>query len=177
MGDPLLRVFVACDVANLWKSCREQFGTDARVDFEVLSRIVPSIFEGEGQQVDQRLVAYIVTNPDQKHQAFEDVLNTFGYEVRERFMRYEKGFGALRTDWDVGITIDAIDRAEEYDLFVLVSGDGDFTMLLDYLGEKKDKETMVVSFQHSLSALLHRSADRVYYFNNDIVYIQKGQHE
>ena len=165
------RALVACDVANLWKSCREEFGDNARVDFQVLGQIVPTITH---EDIAQKLIAYIVTNPRQKHHAFESALKGFGYEIRERFLRYEKGLSTpFRTDWDVGITIDAIALSERYDTFVLVSGDGDFAMLLDHL-KALDKKTIVLTFAHSSSKLLHAAADRLFYFSEDIVYRQPG---
>lgn len=171
MEIPTTRALVACDVANLWKSCREEFGDDARVDFQVLSQIVPTIVD---EEVNQKLIAYIVTNPRQKHHAFEAALRGFGYEIRERFLRYEKGLSTpFRTDWDVGITIDAIAAVGDYDTFVLVSGDGDFALLLDYL-KGLGKTTIVLTFAHSSSKLLHDAADRIFYFSEDIVYKQPG---
>ena len=169
MGVDPLRVYVACDISNLWKDCREKYGSDARVDFEVLRRIVPSIFPD--QEVHQEIAAFIVTPPEKRNDAFERTLENFGYEIHWRPRRFLKT-GPIRADCGIDITIDAIDRCDDYDLFVLVSGDGDFSTLLEYLGETLDKETMVLTFQHSLSAMLHRSADRVYYFNRDIVYLK-----
>lgn len=158
---------MACDVANLWKACRGQFGKDARVDFRVLSEVIPAILDGP---VAQKLVAYIITNPKQAHHVFVQALQDFGYEVRERFLRYEKGHGVLHTDWGVGMAIDAIDKADEYDTFVLVSGDGDFSPLLSYLKEELHKETVVLAFQNSLSSVLHRASDLIYHFSSDIIY-------
>ena len=38
--------------------------------------------------------------------------------------------GSAKGDWDVGITIDVIDIAPSVDRVVLLSGDGDFDLLL-----------------------------------------------
>jgi hypothetical protein len=57
------RIYVACDVSNLWKACREEFGQQARVDFQVLANMVPASRHPE--PVRQKLVAYLVTNPKQ----------------------------------------------------------------------------------------------------------------
>lgn len=164
------RIFVAVDVANLWKSCRQQFGDAARVDFQVLSEFVPAMRHPSA--VKQRLTAYLSTNPKQKHHVLSQVLRSFGYGIRERFMRYDKTSGKpTRTDWDVGITIDAIDQLTDYDTFVLVSGDGDFGMLLEYL-KGKGKKTIVLTFEHSASRSLYEIADELHIFKDNIVFVE-----
>lgn len=167
------RVFVACDVANMWKSCREQFGQKARVDFQVLKEIVPAI--RDKTPVWQTLCAYIVTSPRGDHHNFEAVLKSLGYCVRERCMRFAKGDdGPLRSDWDVGITIDAIDKIDTYDTFVLVSGDGDFSYLLEYL-KGKGKTTVVLTFEQNTSRLLYDSADELHFLTSRILYNATAQ--
>ncbi len=44
--------------------------------------------------------------------------------------------GSSKADWDVGITIDVLTLASEVDQLVLLSGDGDFAMLLDAVRQK-----------------------------------------
>jgi uncharacterized LabA/DUF88 family protein len=162
------RIYTAIDLANLWKSCREEFGNEARVDFQVLSEMIPAM--RHPSRIQQKLVAYMVTNPDQRHHIFAQVLRSFGYQVRERFMRHEKGLlKPMRTDWDVGITIDAMDQIDNYDTFALVSGDGDFSMLLEFL-KAKGKKTIVLAFKRSTSQLLYGSADELRVFDEGILF-------
>lgn len=159
---------MATDVSNLWKSCREEFGLDARVDFRILGDYYTTLRHPE--IVVAQLFAYIVTNPTQKHQALSQVLHSFGYMIRERFLRHEKGMiKPLHTDWDVGITIDAIDLIDTYDTFVLASGDGDFVMLLDYL-KARGKKTVVLSFERATAKSLYDHADELYTFKDSIVF-------
>ena len=166
MSPSTLRAYVACDVANISKSCKNEFGNSAKVNFKTLARVIPTIIN---EEIDQKLVAYIVTSPKYNHQPFESALKGFGYDVRKRFMRYDKGMVTpFRTDWDVGITIDAIANSADYDVFVLVSGDGDFAMLLEYL-RQLGKRTIAISFRGSSSHLLHDAADQLFYFSEDIL--------
>ena len=44
--------------------------------------------------------------------------------------------GSKKADWDVGIAVDAIRIGEILDVVVLVSGDGDFVELVDYLKDE-----------------------------------------
>ena len=43
----------------------------------------------------------------------------------------QRSDGSAKGDWDVGITIDVMDAANGVDTVVLLSGDGDFDLLLD----------------------------------------------
>lgn len=162
------RIFLAVDVSNMWKSCREEFGETARVDFKVLGEYIPSL--RHPTEVHQKLVAYVITNPSQKHHALAQVLRSYGYTICERYMRHEKGLvKPLHTDWDVGITIDAIEMLHTYDTFVLASGDGDFVLLLDYL-KSKGKKTIVLSFERATAKALYGCADELHTFKDNIVF-------
>lgn len=165
------RVYVACDVSNLWHACRKEFGEAARLDFLALSRLVPSL--RQPQQVTQQIVAYIVSHYKKNSEAFVNTLRGYGYRVRERHMMYAKmeqtRTKPTRTDWDVGITIDAIDHLSEYDRFVLMSGDGDFGQLIDYL-RHRGKETTVLSFKDALSRGLYDHANEVVTLDKSVVF-------
>ena len=43
----------------------------------------------------------------------------------------QRSDGSAKGDWDVGITIDVMDKAKDVDTVVLLSGDGDFDLLLE----------------------------------------------
>jgi uncharacterized LabA/DUF88 family protein len=102
---------------------------------------------------------------------FADSLRGFGYQVRERRVEFHKTqkLMPMRTNWDVGITIDAIDRANEYDTFVLMSGDADFGQLLDYL-RFRGKRTLVLSFKTSTAKVLYGHAHEVMTLTQDVVF-------
>lgn len=150
------RIYVACDVSNLWHSCRLQYGKRVRIDFDVLSKLVPSLSKSE---VQQKLVAYLVSNPKDNHHVLSQALVGYGFCIRERFLAYNK-YNSIRTNWDVGITIDAIHNLDEYDTFVLMSGDGDFSELLEYL-KGYGKRTVVMAFGKTTSNDLRKAADSV----------------
>ena len=42
----------------------------------------------------------------------------------------QRSDGSAKGDWDVGITIDVMDTAPKVDKLILLSGDGDFDLLL-----------------------------------------------
>ena len=66
--------------------------------------------------------------------------------------------GQKKADWDVGIVIDAIRLAPSVDALVIVSGDGDFIALVEYL-KNQGKRVEVIAFGRSASSRLRDIAD------------------
>ena len=62
-------------------------------------------------------------------------------------------------DWDVGLAIDAVRLAESLDAVVLVTGDGDFVPLVEYLKFNKGLQVEVMAFGRSASAKLKEATD------------------
>ena len=56
--------------------------------------------------------------------------------------------GFQKGDWDVGLAIDAIKMAPRLDAIILITGDGDFVPLVEYL--KTTTQVEVVSFENQL---------------------------
>lgn len=164
-----MRIFAAVDVSNLFKTCQLTYGNDARVDFELLYKKLAAL----DAESEFTACAYTVTNPllhKKSQNPFVVVLKAFGYQVKERFLRWEKGLvKPMRSDWDVGITIDAVHLQDTYDTFVLVSGDGDFSMLLSHL-RAQQKKTVVLAFEGSTARSLYTNADEIIWLNEDILF-------
>ena len=53
----------------------------------------------------------------------------------------QRSDGSAKGDWDVGITIDVIRIAPNVDKIILLSGDGDFDLLIRYVMESQRIET------------------------------------
>ncbi|MEK7515942.1 MAG: NYN domain-containing protein, partial [Patescibacteria group bacterium] len=66
--------------------------------------------------------------------------------------------GAKKADWDVGLAIDAVKLAPKLDTVVLVTGDGDFVPLIQYLDLNEGCQVEVISFGKSSSAKLKEAA-------------------
>lgn len=79
-----------------------------------------------------KAVAYATDRGDKKQRKFQNILRAIGFEVRLKPF-IQRADGSAKGDWDVGITIDALDAAANADTIVLVSGDGDFALLADRL--------------------------------------------
>ncbi len=73
--------------------------------------------------------AYATSRGDRKQTEFQNILRAIGFDVKLKpYIR--RSDGSSKGDWDVGITIDVMEFAEQSDLIVLASGDGDFDVLI-----------------------------------------------
>ena len=80
-----------------------------------------------------------------------------GIETRVKDLQEFYG-GQKKADWDVGIVIDAIRTSPGLDVIVLVSGDGDFISLVEYL-KNQGKRVEVMAFGKTTSSKLKEIAD------------------
>ncbi len=74
--------------------------------------------------------AYAIDKGDSKQRGFQKILRNIGFEVKLK-PYIQRSDGSAKGDWDVGITLDAIDYAAQVDVLILLSGDGDFDLLLE----------------------------------------------
>ena len=66
---------------------------------------------------------------DEKQRKFQSALKQIGFTVKLK-PYIQRRDGTSKGDWDVGIAIDVMEAAREVDTVVLLSGDGDFDLLL-----------------------------------------------
>jgi len=143
------RVEVLIDVQNLYHSAKNLY--HSRVNFEeVLKQAV------SGRKFI-RAFGYVVKTKTGEEKPFFDALSKLGIETRVRDLQEFYG-GAKKADWDVGIVIDAIRTSPGLDVIVLVSGDGDFISLVEYL-KNQGKRMEVMAFGRSTSSKLKEVAD------------------
>lgn len=143
------RVGVLIDVQNLYHSAKNLY--DARVNFREILKLAVS----ERNLI--RIFAYVVRTKTGEEKAFFEALTKLGIETRVKDLQ-EFYDGQKKADWDVGIVIDAIKIAPSIDTLVLVSGDGDFVSLVEYL-ENQGKRVEVIAFGRSASLHLKEVAD------------------
>ena len=90
--------------------------------------------------------AYAISRGDEKQENFQNILRAIGFEVKLK-PYITRADGSSKGDWDVGITIDVLDHAPYSDIIVLVSGDGDFSPLLNNITSKFSLECEVYGVQ------------------------------
>lgn len=147
---PDQRVAVFIDTQNMYYSARNLF--NARVNFKNI------VEDAVGGRRLVRAIAYVVRTKTGEERPFFDALGKVGIETKEKDLQTFIG-GAKKADWDTGICIDAIKLADKVDAIVLISGDGDFHPLLEYLKVTKGCLVEVMSFKETMSSKLLEIVD------------------
>ncbi|MEX1014454.1 MAG: NYN domain-containing protein [Candidatus Paceibacterota bacterium] len=149
--NPSQRVGVFVDVQNVYHSAKNL--SNARVNFtELLKTIV-------NKRDLIRALAYVVKSETATgERSFFEALEKAGFELRVKDLQIFSS-GYKKADWDVGIAVDAIRMADNLDVVVLVTGDGDFTPLVEYLQWGKGKQVEVVAFSKTTSSMLRDECD------------------
>ncbi len=143
------RIGVFIDVQNLYHSARNIY--KARVNFkEVLKTAVSN-------RKLIRAIAYGIKTESGEESGFFDALTRMNIEVKMKDLQIFYG-GAKKGDWDVGIAVDAIKFAPYLDAVILITGDGDFIPLVEFL-KSHGQQVEVISFSKSTSGKLIESAD------------------
>ena len=147
---PHQRVGVFIDVQNLYYSAKNLYGRKVNfgniVKAAVLSR----------QLI--RAIAYVVRTESKEEMPFFDALYNLGIEKREKDLQIFYN-GTKKADWDVGLTVDAISLAPSLDVVIIVSGDGDYVPLVEYLQKSSGKRVEVATFGETASSKLLEVTD------------------
>jgi uncharacterized LabA/DUF88 family protein len=146
---PDQRVGVFIDVQNMYYSAKNLFS--AKVNF---GNIVKEATAGRKLI---RAIAYVVSTESKEEQPFFDALYNLGIETKDKPLQIFYG-GEKKADWDVGITVDAIRLSPSLDAIVIVSGDGDYIPLVEYL-QNQGKQVEVVAFGGTASSKLIEAVD------------------
>ncbi|TAN34117.1 NYN domain-containing protein [Patescibacteria group bacterium] len=147
---PDQRVGVFIDVQNMYYSAKNLYG--AKVNF---GNIVREAIAGRKLI---RAIAYVVRTETKEEQPFFDALYNLGIETKEKPLQIFLG-GEKKADWDVGIAVDIIRLASTLDAVVLVSGDGDFLPVVEYVRFNQGKQAEVMAFGETASSKLKEAAD------------------
>ncbi len=123
------------DVSNLYYTIRKTFNPKARLDYGKL------IQKFKDSADVRRSIAY---GADIQGGAtgFRDALTHLGFETRYKEPKVFSGAGGKQTrkaDWDVGMAIDIVRYAPEYDILILGTADGDLAPCVEFIREAKVK--------------------------------------
>lgn len=144
------KVGVFIDTQNLYHCAKNLY--HARVNF---GQVVKDAVAGRGLI---RAIAYVVTTESGEEKAFFEALGKVGIEAKTKDLQIFAG-GVKKADWDVGLAVDAIKMAPKLNAVIIVSGDGDFVPLVEYLKTNEGCQVEIVSFGKSTSAKLIEAAD------------------
>ena len=144
------RVGVFIDTQNLYHTAKNLY--HARVNF---GAVLKDIVAG---RTLIRAIAYVITTESGDEKAFFDALTKIGIETKTKDLQIFAG-GSKKADWDVGLAVDAIKIAPKLDAVIIVSGDGDFIPLVEYLRTNMGCQVEAASFGKSTSMKLKEAVD------------------
>ena len=128
------KIAVFADVQNIYYTTRQAYGR--QFNYRKLWQEISA----EGEIVSA--IAYATQRSDDQQVKFQDALKHIGFTVKLK-PYIQRSDGSAKGDWDVGITIDVMDAAKDVDCIVLLSGDGDFDMLLEKITTDYNVRTIV----------------------------------
>lgn len=145
------RVGVLVDIQNLYYSAKVIY--KKKVNFGQILK------DAVGERKLIRAFAYGIKTMEGLEEKFFEALGKQGFEVKTKDLQIFPG-GAKKGDWDVGITVDAIKMAKNLDVIVLVSGDGDYLPVVEYLQNTFGCRVEVIAFSESASSKLAEKSDK-----------------
>ncbi len=143
------RIAVFIDVPNLYHSAKNLHR--AKVNFSEILKVAVA-----GRNLI-RAFAYVVRTKTGEEKMFFEALTKLGIETRIKDLQEFQG-GEKKGDWDVGLVVDAIRISPTLDTLVILSGDGDFIPLVEYL-KNQGKRVELMAFDKSSSGNLIEIAD------------------
>lgn len=138
------KIAVFADVQNIYYTTRQAYGR--QFNYRKLWQRLST----EGEIISA--TAYAIDRGNDKQLRFQDALKHIGFSVKLK-PYIQRSDGSAKGDWDVGITIDVLETAKAVDTVVLLSGDGDFDLLLLKIKQDFDVNTEV----YGVPALTARS--------------------
>ncbi len=144
------RVGIFIDTQNIYHSAKNLYKRKAN-----FGAIVKEALAGRKLV---RALAYVITSEAGDEKSFFEALTKVGIETKTKDLQVFSG-GAKKADWDVGLAVDAITMAPKLDAVILLSGDGDFIPLVEYLQIHSGIQVEVVTFGQSASGKLKEVAD------------------
>ena len=144
------RVGVLVDVQNMYYTGKVLY--KKKVSFKNI------LIEATNGRKLIRAIAYGVKTEEGLEVKSYEALEGQGFEVKTKDLQIFAG-GAKKADWDVGIAVDAIKMSRSLDVIVLVSGDGDYIPMIEYVQNTTGCRVEVIAFKKSTSAKLIEVAD------------------
>lgn len=144
------RVGIFIDTQNLYHTAKNLY--KRKVNF---ANVVKDVLAGRSLV---RAIAYVITTENEDEKSFLSALTKAGIETKSKDLQifYD---GSKKADWDIGLAIDAVSMAPKLDAIIIISGDGDFVPLCEYLRYHHGVQVEVATFGKSASATLKATAD------------------
>ncbi len=112
--------------------------------------------------------AYAIHRGDDKQLKFQNALKDIGFNIKLKPF-IQRADGSAKGDWDVGITIDVLSIANGVDTIILLSGDGDFDLLLEKVKRDYGVNTEVYAVEALTANTLKTSANVFHAITEDML--------
>ena len=145
------KICIFVDVQNIYYTCRQtyqknfdynKFWAEATSDRELLGAY-----------------AYATDRGDAKQMQFQNILHAIGFTVKLKPVLKRRD-GSTKADWDIGIALDIYEAAAECDTVILLTGDGDFGLLLNRIKQRFNTDCEVYGVPALTSDLLTKEASK-----------------
>lgn len=142
-------VAIFVDVQNIYYTTRQAFGRQFNYR---------KFWQTIEQKFDIKLAnAYAIQRSDDQQHKFQTALKHIGFDVKLKPF-IQRSDGSAKGDWDVGITIDVMQAAQNVDEVILLSGDGDFDLLMLHIYQQFGTKTRVYGVEQLTANSLINSA-------------------
>ncbi len=154
------KIAVFVDVQNIYYTTRDAYGRsfNYRQFWQQLSTQGDIIIAN----------AYAIHKGDDKQLKFQTALKNIGFTIKLK-PYIQRSDGSAKGDWDVGIAIDVMSTAPTVDTVVLLSGDGDFDLLLEKIAKDYPLKTEVYGVPTLTAKSLIDSASVFHPINTDML--------
>ncbi|MFN4213093.1 MAG: NYN domain-containing protein, partial [Microgenomates group bacterium] len=108
---------------------------------------------------------YANVSDNEGKRRFFQMLKEIGFFIRTKPVKYIKtAKGVIKKgNLDVELTFDTLTQLKKFNTYILLSGDSDFEIILNYL-RKKRKKVIVMSTKGHISIELIKSSDKYFDF-------------
>ncbi len=154
------KIALFADIQNIYYTTRQAYGR--QFNYRKLWQSI------ESQGEIAHAIAYAIDRGDEKQLKFQSALKHIGFDVKLKPYIQRKD-GTAKGDWDVGITIDVLKYAPKVDKILLLSGDGDFGILLETVKKNMDVKTEVYGVPSLTSNILIKAADKFHCIDGSLL--------
>ena len=145
---PTAAIFV--DVQNMYYTCRDTY--QRQFNYRALWQKLSSEYQ------ILHANAYAIESQNDGQHKFQRALAHMGFNVKTK-PYIQRRDGSAKGDWDVGITLDVMDLAPDVEHIILLSGDGDFDLLLQRVSQRFNTTTHVIGVESLTAASLIAHCD------------------
>jgi len=154
------KIAIFVDVQNIYYTTRDAYGR--QFNYRKFWEHVSS----QGEIISA--TAYAIHRNDDRQLKFQDALKHIGFTVKLK-PYIQRRDGSAKGDWDVGITIDVLEAARDVDTVVLLSGDGDFDLLLEKIKKDYNVFTEVYGVPELTADSVIRAVSRYHPIDEDLL--------